>query len=356
MTPKDKKTIDLLDARFRFEQYGKTLPEGNVNEMQILTENEVNIAVRACAWINAGANSQAKLADGSGVSETRISSFINGKYPGDVHGIVTELGAYLEKFERETPVAPLPFVETSMWKAVKKSIDNARYDKQPVPLFGVPQTGKTECLKHYQALYPLSVKYYRFRTGMNHTAFILDMLKLWGVRDVPATNYRRVERLYEKINTGDTLLLDEMQLPLRLASRGSESEKIIEEVRTIFDEKKIGLAYCGTQVAYNALTTGPAAPLFAQLMRRSAKPVFFAPKMKMDDARLFWEAAKLPEPKTMDQKSEFKAMIENHGLTHVCALLNNARRKALKAKRDVTWADFDKAIDEADDLAQGKLD
>ena len=353
MGKQEKKMINLAEAKARLNGYGVTLPEGNVNELQKLSENEVNIALQACAWINAGSNSQAKLANESGVSETRISSFLNGRYTGDVHGIVSELGSYLEKFEREAPVAPLPFVETSMWKAVHKAIENARYDKQPVLIFGPSQMGKTECLKHYQSLFPLSVKYYRFKGGMTHTAFILDLLKLWNVSDIPHSNYARVEKLYDRINTGDTLLLDEMQLPLRLASRGHDAEKILEEVRTIFDEKKVGLAMCGTQVAYNALTTGPAALLFAQMLRRCAKPVFFTNQMRLDDARKFWEAAGLNEPQTMEQKNQFKAMIQNGGLTSVIALLQNARRKALKAKRLVTWNDFEKAYEEAENLSQG---
>jgi len=353
MGKQEKKIINLAEQKARLVAYGCAIPEGNVNELQRLSENEVNIMLRACAWINAGSNSQAKLANESGVSETRISSFLNGRYTGDVHGIVSELAAYLEKFEREAPVAPLPFVETSMWKAVHRAIENARYDKQPVLIFGPSQMGKTECLKHYQSLFPLSVKYYRFRGGMTHTAFILDLLKIWGVGDVPSINYRRVEKLYDKINTGDTLLLDEIQLPLRLAGRSHDSEKILEEVRTIFDEKKVGLAMCGTQVAYNALTTGPSALLFAQMLRRCAKPVFFTNQMKLDDCRKFWEAAGLEEPQTIEQKNEFKAMIQNGGLTSVVALLQNARRKALKAKRIISWNDFEKAREEADSLALG---
>lgn len=353
MGKQDKKTINLAEAKARLEGYGRTLPEGAVNGMQLLTENEVNIAVRACAWINAGSNSQAKLANESGVSETRLSSFFNGRYTGDVHGIVSELAAYLEKFEREAPVAPLPFVETSMWKAVHRAIENARYDKQPVLIFGPSQMGKTECLKHYQSLFPLSVKYYRFHGSMDHTAFVLDMLKLWGVRDIPNTNYKRVEKLYDKVNGGDTLLLDEIQLPLRLARCGRDAENIMEEVRTIFDAKRVGLALCGTQVAYNALTTGPAALLFAQMLKRSAKPVFFSNQMKLEDARKFWEAAGLGEPQTIEQKGQFKAMIQNGGLASVVALLQNARRKALKARRPVNWNDFEKACDEAEDLSQG---
>lgn len=353
MGKQDKKMINLAEAKARLNGYGVTLPEGNVNELQKLSENEVDIALQACAWINAGSNSQAKLANESGVSETRISSFLNGRYTGDVHGIVSELGAYLEKFEREAPVAPLPFVETSMWKAVHKAIENARYDKRPVFIFGPTQMGKTECLKHYRSLFPLSVKLYRFKSAMTHTAFILDLLKLWGVTDVPNTNYKRVEKLYDRINTGDTLLLDEIQLPLRLASRGHDAEKILEEVRTIFDEKKVGLAMCGTQVAYNALTTGPAALLFKQMLMRCAKPVFFTNQMRLDDARKFWEAAGLNEPQTMEQKNQFKAMIQNRSLTSVIALLQNARRRALKAKRLVTWNDFEDAYEEEEKLSQG---
>ena len=55
----------------------------------------------------------------------------------------------------------------------------------------------------------------------------------------------------------------------------------------------------------------------------------------------------------MEQKNQFKAMIQNGGLTSVIALLQNARRKALKAKRMVSWNDFEKAYEEAENLSQG---
>ena len=114
---------------------------------QALTDDEVRIALRAIDWINASAkNSQAKLSEHSGVSVARLSPFFAGKYTGDTHGIVKEVGNFLVRLETEGEIAAIPFIETSMWERVKVVIDNARFDKQPGMLFGESQMGKTACL------------------------------------------------------------------------------------------------------------------------------------------------------------------------------------------------------------------
>ena len=347
MSKADKKIIDLVEVEKNLRSYA---------EGQQLTEQEIQIGLRAVMWINAGSNSQQKLADATGVSASRLSPIFAGKYQGDTHSALADIAAFLVKLENEGEIAPLPFVETSMWTTVRKSIEAARFDKRPQFVFGQSQMGKTECLLHYQKMFPLSVKYYRFRAGMSHTDFILDMLKVWGIHDVPATKYKRREALYAKIQPGDTLILDEMQLALRLASRGSEAEKIIEEVRSIYDEKRIGLVMCGTLVTQGLLTTGAAAPLFAQLLRRCGKPVIFPSEMKLDDVRRFWEAAGLPEPAELAQKNALKAKIRAEGVTGFVALIQHARRLAVKRKVRLSWALYEEAREEAERLASGAVE
>ena len=146
----DKEQKKLIDRNGVREAIGK------YDGTQKLSEDEIRIALRAIDWINASANnSQAKLSENSGVSSGRLSPFFAGKYVGDTHGVVEELGAFLIRLETEGEIAPIPFVETSMWKRVKSIIDNARFDKQPGMLFGESQMGKTACLEHYRDLFDL---------------------------------------------------------------------------------------------------------------------------------------------------------------------------------------------------------
>lgn len=344
----DKEQKKLIDRNGVREAIGK------YDGTQKLSEDEIRIALRAIDWINASANnSQAKLSENSGVSSGRLSPFFAGKYVGDTHGVVEELGAFLIRLETEGEIAPIPFVETSMWKRVKSIIDNARFDKQPGMLFGESQMGKTACLEHYRDLFPLSVKYYRFTEGLTYNAFLGELLRTIGERNIPGSTARRRALLAERIKPSMTLLLDEIQLALRLSRSKTDGEMIIECIRTIADTVRCGVVYCGTRVAYSEMTTGDVSPLFNQTFRRCQAAAFFDGNYSLADLRLFWEAVNLPEPADLAEKNAIKALVQRGGLTAFISLIQRGRRKAIKAKQRFSWDHFNQATRESERLAVG---
>ena len=323
-------------------------------DAQALTEDEMRVALRAIDWINASAkNSQGKLSEKSGVSVARLSPFFAGKYAGDTHGIVKEVGNFLVRLETEGEIAPIPFVETSMWERVKAVIDNARFDKQPGMLFGESQMGKTACLEHYRDLFPLSVKYYRFTEGLTYNAFLGDLLKAVGARNIPQSTARRRQALAESVTASMTLLFDEIQLALRLARSKMDGETIIECIRTLGDTIHCGLVYCGTRVAYDEMTNGNVSPLFNQTFRRCQPAVFFDGNYTLGDLRKFWEVVGLPEPGDMAAKNQIKNLVKASGLTSFISLIQRGRRKALKAKERFSWNHFNQASADAERLSVG---
>ncbi len=326
-------------------------------EGQALTDDEVRVALRAVDWINASPrNSQVKLSERSGVSVARLSPFFAGKYAGDTHGIVKEVGNFLVRLETEGEIAPIPFVETSMWERVRAVIDNARFDKQPGMLFGESQMGKTACLLHYRDLFPLSVKYYRFTEGLTYNAFLGDLLKAVGARSVPQSTARRREALAAAVSTSTTLLLDEIQLALRLARTRADGETIIECIRTLSDTVRCGVVYCGTRVAYSEMTSGGVSPLFAQTFRRCQPAAFFDGNYTLADLRRFWEAVGLPEPGDMAAKGAIKNLVKNGGLTAFISLIQRGRRRAIRAKERFGWLHFNQAAAESERIAVGTDD
>lgn len=323
-------------------------------DAQALSEDEQRIALRAIDWINASAkNSQGKLSEKSGVSVARLSPFFSGKYSGDTHGIVKEVGNFLVRLETEGEIAPIPFVETSMWERVRAIIDNARFDKQPGMLFGESQMGKTACLLHYRDLFPLSVKYYRFTEGLTYNAFLGDLLKAIGARNVPQSTARRREVLGESISPSMTLLFDEIQLALLLARSKMDGEMIIECIRTLSDTVKCGVVYCGTRVAYGEMTAGNVSPLFNQTFRRCQPAAFFDGNYTLADLRKFWEEVGLPEPGDMAAKNSIKNLVKSGGLTAFISLIQRGRRKALKAKERFSWTHFNQASEDSERLSVG---
>lgn len=321
---------------------------------QALTDDEVRIALRAIDWINASAkNSQSKLSEHSGVSVARLSPFFAGKYTGDTHGIVKEVGNFLVRLETEGEIAAIPFIETSMWERVRIVIDNARFDKQPGMLFGESQMGKTACMQHYRDLFPLSVKYYRFSEGLTYNAFLGDLLKAVGARNIPQSTARRRQALAETVTASMTLLFDEIQLALRLARSKTDGEMIIECIRTLGDTVKCGIVYCGTRVAYSEMTTGDVSPLFTQTFRRCQPAAFFDGNYTLGDLRKFWEAVGLSEPGDMAAKNSIKNLVKTGGLTAFISLIQRGRRKALKAKERFSWNHFNQAAADSERLAVG---
>lgn len=327
---------------------------GGYRDAQKLTDDEVRIALRAIDWINASAqNSQAKLAERSGVSTGRLSPFFAGKYPGDTHEVVKEIGEFLVRLETEGEIAPIPFIETSMWSRVKEIIDNARFDKQPGMLFGESQMGKTACLLHYRDLFPLSVKYYRFSEGLTYNAFLGELLVAIGEINVPGSIARRKAALVKRVKASTTLLFDEIQLALRLARTKTDGESIIECIRSLADTVKCGVVYCGTRVAYSEMTTGEVSPLFGQTFRRCQPAAFFDGNYSLADLRKFWEAVGLPEPGDMASKNSIKNRVRTGGLTAFISLIQRGRRKALKAKERFSWNHFNQAAADSERLAVG---
>ena len=323
-------------------------------DAQALTEDEMRVALRAIDWINASVkNSQAKLSEHSGVSVARLSPFFAGKYAGDTHGIVKEVGNFLVRLETEGEIAPIPFVETSMWERVKSVIDNARFDKQPGMLFGETQMGKTTCLEHYRDLFPLSVKLYRFTEGLTYNAFLGDLLKAVGARNIPQSTALRRQALTDTITPSMTIMFDEIQLALRLARTKMDGEMIFECIRTLHDTVKCGIVYCGTRVAYGEMTTGNVSPLFAQTFRRCQPAAFFDGNYTLGDLRKFWEVVGLPEPGDMAAKNSIKNLVRTGGLTAFISLIQRGRRKALKAKERFSWNHFNQASADAERLSVG---
>ena len=319
-----------------------------------LSEEERRLVLCGVDWVNGRfGRTQGDLAERCGLSASILSQFLAGSYAGDVHGAAAAIGVFVVRLENEGEVAALEFVETTTWARIKRAVDNARFDKQPVLIFGESQMGKTAALLHYQSLAPASVRYYRCRGGMTHAGFVRELLRVWGVRSVPHANYDRIRALYEKVKPSDTLLLDEVQLVLRLSASPVDSERIVEEIRSLYDERRIGLAICGTRVASEALTTGRAAPLFAQLLRRCAKPVFVTGEVKVEDLRKFWQAAGLPEPERPERKSWLKRLVATEGLGAFVACIQRGRRKAIKSHQKMGWSHFDAAAKENEELQNG---
>ena len=323
-------------------------------DAQALTDDEMRVALRAIDWINASPkNSQGKLSEKSGVSTGRLSPFFSGKYPGDTHGIVKELGTFLIRLETEGEIAPIPFIETSMWERVKAVIDNARFDKQPGMIFGETQMGKTTCLEHYRDLFPLSVKLYRFTEGLTYNAFLGDLLKAVGARNIPQSTALRRQALAETITTSMTIMFDEIQLALRLARSKIDGEMIFECIRTIYDTIRCGIVYCGTRVAYDEMTSGNVSPLFRQTFCRCQPAVFFDGKYSLGDLRKFWEAVGLPEPGDMAEKNAIKNLVRTGSLKSFISLIQRGRRNALKAKERFSWNHFNQASADAERLSAG---
>lgn len=106
--------------------------------------------------IESGAVSQAQVARECGISAALVSQFLNDKYTGDNDKVARDLAAFIVRFKAasDQPVKNLPFVPTSVYKAVTEVAQTCHASGIIGLVVGASGLGKTRSIEEYAANNP----------------------------------------------------------------------------------------------------------------------------------------------------------------------------------------------------------
>lgn len=208
---------------------------------------------------------EVQLAEALSVSKSAINNWLSARSgPGTTAMLDEAARVWLERRDRAMatrhPAEHEPFVETASSERIASALAYAQSYRDMVAVYGGPGTGKTRTLFWYRGQYE-SVWIVTATPAVSTVVPALEeVAEAIGITD-PQGGARRLSRqIRAKVrNTGGLLIVDEAQ-HLSMAA--------VEELRSIHDAVKVGLALVGNETSYARFTTGNRAPSFAQINSR----------------------------------------------------------------------------------------
>lgn len=198
----------------------------------------------------------------SGVSLTRLSQWINGKYTGNIEAVCTELNQWLKNFHGGDRLVP----GTSDWMPTPTGnrITSTLFYAQKTPdialIYGGAGVGKTCTARHYQSENS-NIWIATMTPAINSVSACLE--RIGGALNLSAghggaakaenTIVRRLK------GTNGLLVIDEAQFL---------SPKCLEAIRSLYDASGTGVTLMGNEIVYTLITGGSRQAQFAQLSSR----------------------------------------------------------------------------------------
>ncbi len=213
-----------------------------------------------------------KLQQLSGVGKTRLSQWLNGKYPGDVTAIEVDMRRWLESLEvadeldGRLPSAPA-WVETTSARSVIGALSFAQLAEAVSVVYGGAGVGKTTAIQHYRQQSP-NVWVVTATPACAATGALLKRIaQTLGMRTTGTVDMLETAIIERVRQSRGLLVIDEAQ---------HLTHRALDAVRSIHDAAGIGLALVGNEIVYSQLTGGSRSVGFAQLFSRIAKRVRLA--------------------------------------------------------------------------------
>lgn len=206
---------------------------------------------------------QATIARESGLSQTTLSQWLKGQYPGDNEAIAAKIATWLSsRTVAKANAAPTVtgWIDTPTGRKIEAALTAAQHEQTIAVVYGGAGVGKTSAIRRYSENRP---NVWRV-TAAPSTAGLMAALEAIGaaldLRDLPnrPANYSR-EIVRRMVGTKGLLVIDEAQ---------HLSVQALEEVRSIHDQAATGIAFVGNEAVYARLTGGSRKATFAQLFSR----------------------------------------------------------------------------------------
>lgn len=174
-----------------------------------------------------------------GYSQTVVSQFLSGNYPGDIGKVEQQVSDYLQRERERSSMGLLKrmFVDTSNSRKIFAVCRTAHLTGQICVITGEAGVGKTESLREYEERNKSSTIRFELHAAQNAVSLFTKLHKQLGLGD----GTKQLSDLYENCQerlagTGRLIICDQVEfLPV----------KAIELLRGLHDQAGVGLVLAG---------------------------------------------------------------------------------------------------------------
>lgn len=213
--------------------------------------------------------SQAEIRRQSGVSDSAISQWLNGRYPGDNERLEAEIARWFDAYlarkreQRALPLAPV-WVATPSGERILSALGYAQLVGDVAVIYGGAGLGKTRAIEQYQRTNP-NVWIATMTTCTKAAVPALEEIAIAMGLDVSGGAARLQRAVVKRMRgTQGLLVIDEAQ---------HLSVEALDAVRALHDADGIGVALVGNESVYARMTGGNRAAYLDRLYSRIGKRV-----------------------------------------------------------------------------------
>ncbi len=206
--------------------------------------------------------SNAEAARQSGIAQSTLAAWLAGKYNGDNGRIAEQARTWIShqteqaKTRAATPALP-DYVATPTAESILNVLMFAQTTPDIVLITGASGIGKTSAMEQYRATHPNVWMYTAKPSSSSLHATLEGICDAMGIRTI--TTRRSPAILSRAKGSGGLLIVDEAQ---HLRSEA------FDEIRSIYDEAKIGIAVAGNSEVFARIDGDSKHGLFAQFRSR----------------------------------------------------------------------------------------
>lgn len=277
--------------------------------------------------------SQAKVArEVTGVAPGTLSQFLADTYPGDNYAVARKLQSWLTAYEDRTSSGGLPdgpeWVETPSSVRVIDCLRYAQIAQDMVLIYGGAGTGKTKGIERYVITAP-SVFHVTMTPANSSVIACLDVIaQAVGLREYVRTGSGMYRAICARLrNTNGLLVIDEAQ---------HLGVQALDQIRSIHDAERIGIALVGNEHVYTRMTGGVRAPYLDRLFSRIGKRILLRSSSAADVDAII-KAWGIEDPGCRSQVREIAS--KPGGLRVLDKTLRLAAAYAKAARRDICCDD-----------------
>ncbi len=264
-----------------------------------------------------------------------VSRVLRGKYGAGLGPFCEHVAKYRAHWQADQDGGAEPFVATlSVVTEIEEVVKIAIATGQLAIITGRAQCGKTKALEYLAATLP-NVVYVKMPAGGGTKEFMKAVAKALGIsskKDLLETRDRVLRRLTRQ----HLLIVDELHQALMGRSLKTTT---LERLREMFDDTKCGLVLCGTDVIEDSIRDARYKAFLEQIDFRGVLRRRIPNEPTTADRNALAAAYSLPKP-TGSVAALVKQIANDNGIARLADYFILARRRALKAKVDVSWEDF----------------
>ena len=277
-------------------------------------------------------------------SPSTVSRLFSGNYGASVASLCERIERYKRSLDERGNANDMPFVETSISRAVEQACKAAWLSQSVAFIWGESQTGKTYALRHYQATHNHGqTKFIRIPTASTIQLASAEIARACAVSGDGEWSQIR-QRILKAVDSQNLVIVDEAH-QVFTTTADKQAKKVLEFLREIHDRTGSGLVLCMTNMGRDCIETSTLAPVFRQLSKRGVVKLQLPDTAPLRDfLDIASSAFSLPPPEGQTLETVKHIRIAG-GIGVYCKYLQMARRLADNKEETLAWSHFQAAYD-----------